>query len=77
VLITETVQARSGAVGLVASGRVDLAERTLDLHLSARPNATADKPPKSDVAAAEAVTVRGFWQEPFVRAEDSSPDAPR
>ena len=33
VLITETVQARSGAVGVAASGRVDLAERTLDLHL--------------------------------------------
>ena len=77
VLITETVQARSGTVGLVASGRVDLAERTLDLHLSARPNASVDKPLKSDAAAAEAVTVRGFWQEPFVRAEQPSADAPR
>ena len=78
VLITETVQARSGGVVVVASGRVDLAERTLDLHLSARPNASADKALKpSDMAAAEAVTVRGFWQEPFVRAEEPSADAPR
>ena len=32
VLSTEMVQARSGAGGIAASGRVDLAERTLDLH---------------------------------------------
>ena len=78
VLITETVQARSGAVGVVASGRVDLAERTLDLHLSVKPNAPADKLPKpADMAGAEAVTVRGLWQEPFVRAIEPSADAPR
>ena len=71
MLITETVQARSGAGSVVASGRVDLAERTLDLHLSVKPNASADKPLKpTDLAAAsEAVRVRGFWQEPFVRSE--------
>ena len=33
MLITETVQARSGAGSIAASGRVDLAERTLDLHV--------------------------------------------
>ena len=38
VLITETVQARSGSSGSAASGRVDLAERTLDLHLAVKPN---------------------------------------
>ena len=78
VLITETVQARSGAVGVVASGRVDLAERTLDLHLSVKPNAPADKLPKpADMAGAEAVTVRGLWQEPFVRGIEPSADAPQ
>ena len=78
VLITETVQARSGAVGVVASGRVDLVERTLDLHLSVKPNAPADKLPKpADMAGAEAVTVRGLWQEPFVRAIEPSADAPQ
>jgi AsmA protein len=78
VLITETVQARSGAMGLAASGRVDLAERTLDLHLSVKPNAPADKPLKpADMAGAEAVTLRGFWQEPFVRALEAGADAPR
>ena len=78
VLITETVQARSGALGVTASGRVDLAERTLDLHLSVKPNVPADKPLKpADMAGAEAVTVRGFWQEPFVRGHEPGPDAPR
>ena len=78
VLITETVQARSGASGVIASGRVDLAERTLDLHLSVKPNASADKPLKpADLAAAsEAVRVRGFWQEPFVRSEEPGADSP-
>ena len=33
VLLTEMVQARSGTAGVAASGRVDLAERTLDLQL--------------------------------------------
>jgi AsmA protein len=77
VLITETVRARSGAGGVVASGRVDLAERTLDLHLSVKPYASADKPVKpTDILAAEAVRVRGFWQEPFVRSEEPGADSP-
>lgn len=78
VLITELVQARSGALGLAASGRVDLSERTLDLHLAVRPNASADKPLKpADMAGADAVTLRGFWQEPFVRLQEAGVDAPR
>ena len=78
VLITETVQARAGAMGLAASGRVDLAERTLDLHLSVKPSVPADRPLKpADMAGAEAVTVRGFWQEPYVHAQEASADAPR
>jgi hypothetical protein len=78
VLITELVQARSGPLGLAASGRIDLSERTLDLHLAVRPNAAADKPLKpTDMAGAEAVTVRGFWQEPFVRPQEAGADAPR
>jgi AsmA protein len=78
VLITETVQARAGAMGLAASGRVDLSERTLDLQLSVKPNAPADRPLKpADMADAEGVTLRGFWQEPFVRPQEPSADAPR
>jgi hypothetical protein len=78
VLITESVQARAGALGLAASGRVDLTDRTLDLHLSVTPSAAADKPSKpGEAAGAEAVSVRGFWQEPFVRAQGAVADSPR
>jgi AsmA protein len=78
VLITEMVQARSGAAGLAASGRVDLAERTLDLHVSMKPSVPTDRPLKaSDMAGAEGVTMRGSWHEPFVRGQEADPDAPR
>jgi AsmA protein len=78
VLLTETVSARSGTTGLTASGRIDLSERTLDLHLAAKANMPADKPlTPADTAGGEAVTVRGFWQEPFVRPHVPSGDAPR
>ena len=77
MLITEAVQARSGAVSVAASGRVDLAERTLDPNLSVKPTVPADRQLKpTDLAAAEAVRVRGFWQEPFVRGEEPGADSP-
>ena len=78
VLLTELVQARSGAVGLAASGRVDLAERTLDLQVSMKPSVPTDRPLKaSDMAGAEGVTMRGSWYEPFVRGQEADADAPR
>jgi hypothetical protein len=78
VLLTEMVQARSGAMGFAASGRVDLAERTLDLHLSMKPGVPTDRPLKaSDMAGAEGVTMRGAWHEPFVRGAEPDADAPR
>jgi AsmA protein len=78
VIITEHVQARSGTLGLAASGRVDLSERTLDLHLSVVPNAPADRPLKTpELKGAEAVTLRGFWQEPLVRLQEPGVEAPR
>jgi uncharacterized protein involved in outer membrane biogenesis len=79
VLITDAVQARAGTLGLAASGRVDLSERTLDLHLSVKPNVPTDRPLKpADMVDAEAITLRGFWQEPFVRAQEPpGADAPR
>ena len=61
VLLTEMVQARSGAAGLAASGRVDLAERTLDLHAfheAQRPHRPAAQ--GADMAGAEGVTMRGL-----------------
>jgi len=75
VLLTEIVQARSGLAALAAAGRVDLAERTLDLQLFVKPNAPTDRPLKpSDLAGADTVTLKGFWQEPLVRAEEPAGD---
>jgi hypothetical protein len=71
VLITELVQARAGALGLAASGRVDLAERTLDLNLLTKPGVPTDRPLKvSDMAGAESMTVRGPWSGPLVREQE-------
>lgn len=78
VLTTELVQARSGAMGLTASGRVDLAARTLDLNLWMKSSVPTDRPLKlSDMAGAEGVTMRGPWSEPFVRDQEPEADAAR
>src|SRR5215472_17327168 len=78
VLMTEQVQARSGILGLAASGRVDLSERTLDLNVLMKSNVPADRPLKmSDMAGGEGVTVRGPWSEPFVRDQDLEADGAR
>src|SRR5262245_58261817 len=78
VLMTELVQARSGAMGLTASGRVDLAARTLDLNLWMKSSVPTDRPLKlSDMAGAEGVTMRGPWSEPFVRDQEPAADAAR
>jgi len=72
VLVAETVLARSGAIGLGATGRVDLAEQTLDLRLLMKPNVPTDRPLKpADVVDGEAVALRGSWHTPFVRAESA------
>lgn len=74
VLVTETVLARSGAVGLAAVGRVDLAEQTLDLRLLMKPNVPTDRPLKpADVIDGEAVALRGSWHSPFVRGGEDAP----
>jgi hypothetical protein len=78
VLMTELVQARSGALGLTASGRVDLAAGTLDLNVLMKSSVPTDRPLKlSDMAGAEGVTVRGPWGEPFVRNQDAEAEGAR
>ncbi|HKD55937.1 MAG TPA: AsmA-like C-terminal region-containing protein, partial [Hyphomicrobiaceae bacterium] len=78
VLMTEQVQARSGILGLAASGRVDLSERTLDLNVLLKANVPADRPLKiSDMVGGEGVSVRGPWNEPIVRDQDLEADGAR
>ena len=71
---TEMVQARSGATGIAATGRVDLVERTLDLHVAMKPSVPTDRPLKAaDMAGAESVTMRG----PVARAVRARPGGRR
>jgi hypothetical protein len=78
VVLTEMVQARSGAAGLAASGRIDLAERTLDLRVSMKPGVPTDRPLKpSDMSGAESVTMQGPWLEPFVRGQEADVEPSR
>ena len=78
VLIGDTVLARSGGTGISATGRVDLVEGTLDLRLATKPNVAADKPLQpDDMQGAQAVTVHGAWQEPFVRPAEAASDVAR
>jgi len=68
VLTAELAQARAGQLAIAAAGRVDLAERTLDLQLFAKANPPADRPLKTaDLVDADLVSVTGSWQEPLVR----------
>ena len=72
VLLAETAQARSGATGLAAVGRVDLSERTLDLQLFAKSNVPMGRPlTPADLTGADTVSIRGPWQEPFLRAVEA------
>jgi hypothetical protein len=74
-VVTEAVHARSGSAGVGASGRIDLVEHTLDLHLFMKAGVPTDRPLKlADVVGADTVTVRGSWREPFVRAEEAGPE---
>jgi len=78
VLMTELVQARTGVLGITASGRVDLAERTLYLSVLMKSNVPTDRPLKlSDMAGGEGVTVRGPWSAPFVGDQDLEADGAR
>ena len=72
VLLAETAQARSGATGLAVVGRVDLSERTLDLQLFAKSNVPMGRPlTPADLTGADTVSIRGPWQEPFLRAVEA------
>lgn len=71
VLRSEHAIARSGALGLRASGSVNLVEGSLDVRLASKAGVPTDRPLKpADVAGAQGVTVRGTWSEPIVRVQD-------
>lgn len=62
----ETLLARSGSIGLEASGRADLSEGSLDVRLLAKSNVPTDRPPTSaDLAGGATMSLRGTWQGPL------------
>ena len=72
VAFAEAVQARSGTVGLAASGRFGLGDGNMELRLILKPNVPTDRPLKSaDMTGGEVINLRGPWQEPVVRGEDT------
>ncbi len=78
VAFADTLQARSGTTGLAATGRFGLADGNMDLRLTVKPNVPADRPLQAaDMAGGEVISLRGPWQEPFVRLEEEAAIAPR
>jgi len=72
VAFTDVAHARSGAAGLGAAGRLGLADGNLDLRLSVKQNVPADRPMNAaDLVGAEMIYLRGPWQDPVIRADDS------
>ena len=77
VAFADILQARSGAAGLGASGRLGLADGNMDLRLTVKQNLPTDRPLNAtDMTGGEVIVLRGPWQEPMVRAEDSEPNSP-
>jgi AsmA protein len=77
VAFAESVQARSGPVGLAASGRFGLTDGNMDLRLIVNPNLPPDRPLTAvDMAGGEVVSLRGPWHEPVVRGEDGDAGLP-
>jgi uncharacterized protein involved in outer membrane biogenesis len=76
ILISELVQARFGPGLLVATGNVDLVDRTLDLRLAVKAEPPVDRQSKSaDVVAEDAVNIRGPWREPAIRGDTNTSEA--
>jgi AsmA protein len=70
VVIPEQACARGGGFGLAAAGRIDMVEHTLDVRLNVKANPPGDRPLRAaDLEDGEAITLRGSWQAPLVRAE--------
>jgi AsmA protein len=71
VLFAESVQARSGAHDIAASGNLDLVDQTLNVRLAVKPGTRTDRTEKvPDMTGAAAVTLRGAWHQPTVRSEE-------
>jgi AsmA protein len=74
VVVAEAVYARSGMLGLAATGAINVTEHKLDVRLHLKPNVPIDQPVKlADILAGESVSLQGPWHEPVVRVEEATP----
>jgi AsmA protein len=72
VAFAEDIHARAGGVALALAGRLGLVDGNMDARLVLKPGAPADASRSTpEGAASEAVTLRGPWPDPTLRAEDS------
>jgi AsmA protein len=72
VAFSDVVQARSGTLGLGAAGRLGLTDGNLELRLTVKQKVPTDRPiSAADLLGGDVVHLRGPWQDPFVRTEDS------
>jgi hypothetical protein len=72
IAFAEEMHARSGAMGLAASGRLGLGDGNMEMRVLLKSNVPSDRPLKhTDMLGGEMVSVRGPWHEPLVRGEDA------
>jgi len=72
VAFAEDIQARAGDLALALAGRLGLVDGNMDARLVLKPGAPSDASQRpADASASEAVTLRGPWPDPMLRAEDS------
>ena len=77
VAFADVVQARSGTVGLGASGRFGLDDGNMEIRLTVKQNVPTDRAiTAADMVGGDIVYMRGPWQEPVVRAEDGDASIP-
>lgn len=73
VAFGDVMQARSSNIGLAAAGRFGLADGNMDLRLTVKSNVPTDRPLQAaDMSGGEVISMRGPWQEPFVRLEEEA-----
>lgn len=73
VAFADNLQARSGSVGLTASGRFGVADGQMDMRLIMKQNVPADRRLQpADLLGGEVISLRGPWQEPVVRLEEEA-----
>jgi hypothetical protein len=71
VAFSDAITARSGSLGLGASGRFGLTDGNMELRFVAKANVPNGRPLQmSDMLGGEAFVLRGPWREPTIRLDD-------